>query len=95
MSDYEKHTVTKESWIVQKYGGTSVGKLLETIVGEIVPYATSLYRARISPEIYYFSSYIPQGRLAIVCSARSGSTKSTGTTALVCFCFAICRRQVH
>ncbi|KAL0088932.1 Aspartate/glutamate/uridylate kinase [Phycomyces blakesleeanus] len=49
-------------WVVQKYGGTSVGKFLETIASTIVP------------------SYMDSHRVAVVCSARSGEEKSTGTT---------------
>ena len=52
-------------WVVQKYGGTSVGKLLETITGEIVPRQAG------------------SKSVAIVCSARSGTTKSNGTTNLL------------
>ncbi|KAF8520926.1 aspartate kinase [Hysterangium stoloniferum] len=49
-------------WLVQKYGGTSVGKFAVKIAEEIIP------------------SYLDQHRVAIVCSARSGSTKALGTT---------------
>ncbi|GAA6062537.1 hypothetical protein JCM10212_004303 [Sporobolomyces blumeae] len=53
-------------WVIQKYGGTSVGKFLNTIADEIVP------------------KYINDNhRVALVCSARSGSTKATGTTNLL------------
>lgn len=55
-------------WIVQKYGGTSVGKFLPVITSQIVP------------------SYLASNatcRLALVCSARSGSTKAKGTTNLL------------
>lgn len=53
-------------WIIQKFGGTSVGKSAERIAGEIVP------------------KYIRGGnRVALVCSARSGQTKATGTTNLL------------
>ncbi|CAO1621908.1 unnamed protein product [Parajaminaea phylloscopi] len=55
-------------WVVQKYGGTSVGKFLEQITSTIVP-------------SYLASS--PSLRLALVCSARSGSTKAKGTTNLL------------
>lgn len=55
-------------WIVQKYGGTSVGKFLPTITSQIVP--------------SYLASN-PNLRLALVCSARSGSTKAKGTTNLL------------
>lgn len=55
-------------WIVQKYGGTSVGKFLPVITSQIVP--------------SYLASN-PNFRLALVCSARSGSTKAKGTTNLL------------
>ena len=62
---------TKEidsSWVVQKYGGTSLGKLLDTISGTIVP------------------GFLEKFRVAIVCSARSGTSKSKGTTSLLLEC---------
>jgi aspartate kinase len=52
-------------WIIQKFGGTSVGKYAVKIAEEIV------------------SNYIDRNKIAIVCSARSGSTKSLGTTNLL------------
>lgn len=52
-------------WTVQKYGGTSIGKLLTQITDEIIP--TSLQSTRV----------------AIVCSARSGTNKTNGTTSLL------------
>lgn len=52
-------------WIVQKYGGTSVGKLLDAITGTIIP------------------EYLQSHTVAVVCSARSSSTKSLGTTSLL------------
>lgn len=55
------------TWIVQKYGGTSVGKQLGTIAQQIAP--------------SYLSQ--PNVRLAIICSARSGQTKALGTTNLL------------
>jgi aspartate kinase len=56
--------VTKH-WIVQKYGGTSIGKLLDTITGSILP------------------EYLIAYNVAVVCSARSGTSKSKGTTSLL------------
>ncbi|GAA5969092.1 hypothetical protein JCM21900_000691 [Sporobolomyces salmonicolor] len=54
------------NWVIQKYGGTSVGKFLHTIADEIVP------------------KYLDDNhRVALVCSARSGNTKATGTTNLL------------
>ncbi|KAI0290992.1 Aspartate/glutamate/uridylate kinase [Russula brevipes] len=52
-------------WLVQKYGGTSVGKFTSEIAENIVP------------------DYLDRHKLAIVCSARSGSTKALGTTNLL------------
>ncbi|KAF2710745.1 aspartate kinase [Pleomassaria siparia CBS 279.74] len=52
-------------WIVQKYGGTSIGKLLDTIHLTIIP--------------KYLLSY----NVAVVCSARSTTSKSEGTTSLL------------
>jgi len=52
-------------WLVQKYGGTSVGKFASQIAENIVP------------------DYLDRHKLAIVCSARSGSTKTLGTTNLL------------
>ncbi|KIL62909.1 hypothetical protein M378DRAFT_165181 [Amanita muscaria Koide BX008] len=51
-------------WLVQKFGGTSVGKF-PTKIADVV------------------SNYIDQYQVAIVCSARSGSTKALGTTNLL------------
>lgn len=50
---------------MQKYGGTSLGKLLDTITGSIVP------------------RYLETNKVVIVCSALSGTTKSSGTTSLL------------
>ncbi|KAF5383142.1 hypothetical protein D9615_005018 [Tricholomella constricta] len=52
-------------WLVQKFGGTSVGKFAVKIAQDIV------------------ANYIDQHKVAIVCSARSGSTKALGTTNLL------------
>ncbi|KAJ8595578.1 aspartate kinase [Rhizopogon salebrosus TDB-379] len=52
-------------WIVQKYGGTSVGKFAVNIARDIV------------------STYIDQHKVAVVCSARSGTLKALGTTNLL------------
>ncbi|KAF8970456.1 Aspartate/glutamate/uridylate kinase [Flammula alnicola] len=52
-------------WLVQKFGGTSVGKFAVKIAEDVV------------------SNYIDNHKVAIVCSARSGSTKALGTTNLL------------
>ncbi|CAH7666394.1 bifunctional aspartokinase/homoserine dehydrogenase I [Phakopsora pachyrhizi] len=56
----------KSEWVVQKFGGTSVGKFLLNIPDKILP-----------------SALDSNHRVALVCSARSGDTKSTGTTNLL------------
>jgi aspartate kinase len=63
-----------EQWIVQKYGGTSVGKFLPAITSQIVPsYLSAAASATDGRRL----------RIALVCSARSGSTKAKGTTNLL------------
>ena len=57
--------IQSKPWIVQKYGGTSIGKFLDTITGSIIP------------------EYLETCNVAIVCSARSGVSKSEGTTSLL------------
>ncbi|KAG2104413.1 Aspartate/glutamate/uridylate kinase [Suillus discolor] len=64
-------------WIVQKYGGTSVGKFAVNIARDIVP------------------SYIGQHKIAVVCSARSGSAKALGTTNLLLKAASEAQRQRH
>ncbi|KAL0567449.1 Aspartokinase [Marasmius crinis-equi] len=49
-------------WLVQKFGGTSVGKYPVEIARDVV------------------SDFIDSNKVAVVCSARSGSTKLLGTT---------------
>ncbi|OJJ48774.1 hypothetical protein ASPZODRAFT_110864 [Penicilliopsis zonata CBS 506.65] len=53
---------SKDSWVVQKFGGTSVGKFALNIVDQVV--IQSLLKHKV----------------AVVCSARSNSTKAEGTT---------------
>ncbi|CAK7236580.1 Aspartokinase [Sporothrix curviconia] len=63
-------------WLVQKYGGTSLGKLLGTICTDIVP------------------SYLQGNRVAVVCSALSGTTKATGTTSLLLQCISLAESSI-
>lgn len=58
-------STTPPLWIVQKYGGTSLGKFLDAITGSIVP------------------TYRSTHKVAVVCSARSSTNKSKGTTSLL------------
>ncbi|AMD20007.1 HCL144Wp [Eremothecium sinecaudum] len=54
----------KSNWIVQKFGGTSIGKFAENIVRDIIK----------------VNSADKINKVAVVCSARSSYTKSEGTT---------------
>ncbi|KAF2499590.1 aspartate kinase [Lophium mytilinum] len=58
-------SIETRQWVVQKYGGTSIGKLLEPITGTIIP------------------DYLKRYKVAVVCSARSGTQKTQGTTSLL------------
>ncbi|CAG7847746.1 Probable aspartokinase; AltName: Full=Aspartate kinase [Serendipita indica DSM 11827] len=62
---YQNSTDPDTSWVVQKFGGTSVGKFAIKIAEDAV------------------SGYLDTHKIAVVCSARSGSTKALGTTNLL------------
>ncbi|KAI7858033.1 Aspartate/glutamate/uridylate kinase [Circinella umbellata] len=49
-------------WVVQKFGGTSIGKFLDNIANQVI------------------KEYVKQNQVVVVCSARSGENKQTGTT---------------
>lgn len=53
------------TFVVQKYGGTSLGKLMNTVTSTIIP------------------NSLLEDRIVVVCSARSGESKATGTTKLL------------
>ncbi|KAG8744315.1 Aspartokinase [Ceratobasidium sp. 414] len=61
-------------WVIQKFGGTSVGKFAAKIAEEVVPITPLLSKRR---------AYLAEDKVALVCSARSGSTKALGTTNLL------------
>ncbi|KAI6816140.1 hypothetical protein KC340_g15183, partial [Hortaea werneckii] len=70
IEDRIPHTQEKEiaggaNWVVQKFGGTSVGKFPTKIAEDIV-------LAGLNPP--------HNQRIAVVCSARSTGTKAEGTT---------------
>ncbi|KAG2127895.1 Aspartate/glutamate/uridylate kinase [Suillus bovinus] len=73
----QNNTDPEAKWIVQKYGGTSVGKFAVNVARDIV------------------SSHIGQHKIAIVCSARSGSAKALGTTNLLLKAASEAQRQRH
>jgi hypothetical protein len=68
-----------EKWIVQKFGGTSVGKFPLNIVDDVVRRVFSLLCHQI-PLLIFLRPSLSHGRVAIVCSARSSSSKADGTT---------------
>jgi aspartate kinase len=61
-------------WIVQKFGGTSVGKFAEKIAEDVLGFASQPHRS-LTPR-----SHMKNNRIALVCSARSAATKVEGTT---------------
>lgn len=56
--------IETSNWIVQKFGGTSIGKFSKQIVNEIIKVYSQEY----------------DNNVAVVCSARSSYTKAEGTT---------------
>lgn len=58
------------NWVVQKFGGTSVGKFPSEIVEDIIKVYTTEYN----------------NNVAVVCSARSSYTKAEGTTSRLLRC---------
>ncbi|KAI9839033.1 MAG: Aspartokinase [Sclerophora amabilis] len=70
------------SWIVQKFGGTSLGKFAINVAEDIVKYVKL---ARLQ-DVITDQSCLPNRpsladhRIAVVCSARSSHTKAEGTT---------------
>ncbi|CAI4060208.1 hypothetical protein SKDZ_05G1270 [Saccharomyces kudriavzevii ZP591] len=65
-------TSSHSNWVVQKFGGTSVGKFPVQIVDDIVK--------------YYSNPDGPNNNVAVVCSARSSYTKAEGTTSRLLKC---------
>ncbi|KAK4913560.1 hypothetical protein LTR66_017202, partial [Elasticomyces elasticus] len=61
-SDLPVASEARSNWVVQKFGGTSVGKFALNIIEQVV-----------EPSLV-------DNRVAVVCSARSSSTKAEGTT---------------
>lgn len=77
-----------QRWLVQKFGGTSVGKVPEDIVNKVirwVPAARNFKKRNKAHPIFQilmksFRPYRLDRKVAIVCSARSSSSKAQGTT---------------
>lgn len=71
----EREVEAQRPWVVQKYGGTSLGKRIKDICGEIIPMS------------------LEKNNVAVVCSALSLSSKSTGTTSLLLDCIKLAEQQ--
>lgn len=66
------------NWVVQKFGGTSVGKFPAEIVEDIVKVYTTEY----------------DNNVAVVCSARSSYTKAEGTTSRLLRCCDLASQEL-
>lgn len=67
------------NWVVQKFGGTSVGKFPINIVDEIIKYYSQ------NPQI--------DNNVAVVCSARSSQNKAEGTTSRLLKCCDLAAKE--
>lgn len=69
-------------WIVQKFGGTSVGKFPDMIAEGIVRYEFLPCWGFTEAGMLTQGSrnYVENNRVVVVCSARSTGKKVTGTT---------------
>jgi len=70
----QRNSDVDSGWIVQKFGGTSVGKFAEKIAEDVVGFASQPH-SPLTPR-----SHMKNNRIALVCSARSAATKAEGTT---------------
>lgn len=74
---------SSHGWVVQKFGGTSVGKFPDRIAEDIVRYVKKFCCSNgVACELTACTrrSYVENNRLVVVCSARSTGKKTTGTT---------------
>ena len=72
-------------WVVQKFGGTSVGKFPDKIAEDIVRYVKTLLKdgaeeEKLTGRYDECRTHVEHNRLVVVCSARSTGKKATGTT---------------
>jgi aspartate kinase len=89
MGDQVARNESPNGWIVQKFGGTSVGKFPDKIAEDIIRYETCytrplvrLYETLLTSPSRHPSHrpYLEQHKIVVVCSARSTGKKVTGTT---------------
>lgn len=69
------------NWVVQKFGGTSVGKFSTEIVDDIIR--------------YYSQEPSLDNNVAVVCSARSSYTKAEGTTTRLLNCCELASQEAE
>lgn len=69
-----------ETYVVQKFGGTSVGKYALNIVDDIVRSVSPSTAFTVVGSINLHRPTASVGKVVVVCSARSSSSKIEGTT---------------
>jgi hypothetical protein len=69
-----------DKWLIQKFGGTSVGKFPINIVDNVVRRVLFIALCYQSPALTFVRPSLSHGRVVVVCSARSSSSKADGTT---------------
>lgn len=80
-SDHPALEAPHSEWVVQKFGGTSVGKFAVKILEQVVQFVHPRNsRFNFHTLIIVYRPSLTETRVAIVCSARSSSTKAEGTT---------------
>ena len=68
-------------WVIHKYGGTSAANFPKRIAEDIVRSAAHIWRLQLSKVAdSYGRPATKNNRIAVVCSARSSSGKTDGTT---------------
>ena len=71
------------NWVVQKFGGTSVGKFPVQIVDDIIKFYSDP------------SNKTYNNNVAVVCSARSSYTKAEGTTSRLLRCCDLASQEME
>lgn len=79
----QNSTAPETPWIVQKFGGTTVGKFATKIAEDALAYVVLVAASLLHTYNAFYSGYMGNYKVAVVCSARSGSTKALGTTNLL------------
>jgi aspartate kinase len=83
MRDQMVQNASPNGWVVQKFGGTSVGKFPDQIAEQVIRYERAYKKG---PTLRRFiliirvRPWLDSHKLVVVCSARSTGKKVTGTT---------------